>query len=180
MASQAVINGMLSFAKKYGGDMIAALNNSPIFFAVMLVQASNESGYGTSYSAVHRNNFFGIMQGKNKRVFNTPQDCFTFYSNLISSGSIYVNAGVPAANDPYAQIRAIANAGYYDANTDDTLPTAQKPPNKRWTAQQSADHYYATNKIFLDGILLSVKIGRINSNTIAAAKTSLVNVLSLV
>ena len=160
--------------------MIAALNNSPIFFAVMLVQGSNESGYGTSYSAVHRNNFFGIMEGKKKRVFNTPQDCFAFYANLLTSSPVYVNAGVTTATDPYAQMRAIANAGYYDANTDDTLPVSQKTPNKIWTAQQSADHYFSTNKIFLDGILLSVKIGRINSSTIAQAKTSLVNITSLV
>lgn len=176
----AAVTRMLSFAKKYGKDMISALNNSPVFFPVMLVQASNESGYGTSYSAVHRNNFFGIMEGGHKKVFSSPQDCFNYYANLLSGVQRYVNAGVPTATDPYKQMRAIADAGYYDANNDDNLPASQRPPNKRWTAKQSADRYYSINKLFLDEILLKLPIGRINDSTVAQAQTSLANLTSMV
>lgn len=173
----------LSFAKKYGQDMISALNNSPIFFAVMLVQASNESAYGTSYSAVHRNNFFGIknQNAKGKRIFSTPQECFNFYASLLTSAGRYIKAGVLTATDPYNQIRAIANAGYYDANDDkDNLPPSQLPPNKRWTAQQSADRYYNLNRVILDEIMLSLKIGRITNNNLAQTQASLANMLTMV
>lgn len=164
---------MLQFAKFYGKDMIAALNGSPIYFAVMLVQASNESGYGTSYSAVHRNNFFGIMQGKKKKVFASPQDCFSYYINLLSNSPRYLAKGVSSSTSPYEQIRRIADAGYYDANNDDTLPASQKYPNKKWTAAQSADHYYSVNKKLIDSMLLAIPIGTVNNNTLASASKTL-------
>jgi len=177
MASASVTR-MLSFAKKYGTSMVTALNNSPVFFAVMLVQACNESGYGTSYSAVHRNNFFGIMENRRNRNFNSPTDCFSYYVNLLTTKPIYQVAGVGSALDPYKQIRAIANAGYYDGNNDATLPKSQLPPNKIWTAQQSADHYYATNKSFLDGVLLSLPIGRVSNQNIASATASISSLIA--
>jgi hypothetical protein len=182
MASAATIKS-LSFVKKYGNDMFLALNGTRLFFPIMLIQAVNESWYGTSYSAVHRNNFFGIKNPNNKgmRVFNTPQDCFSYYANLLTTSSRYVNAGVNSASDPYAQMRSIANAGYYDAN-DDTgnLPALQLPPNKIWTAQQSADRYYNLNKILLDEILLNLKVGIINNSNLAQAQTQLANLNSII
>jgi len=171
----AAVERMLSFAKKYGNDMINALNNTPIYFSVCLVQACNESGFGTSYSAVHRNNFFGIMEGKKHKVFNTPMSCFNYYANLLSTIPRYINSGVVTATSPYIQMRAIANAGYYDANTDYNLPASQLPPNKIWTAQQSADKYYNTNKYFLDGILYKLPIGKISDQTVATSVNYLSN-----
>jgi len=147
--------------------MIKALDGSNIYFAVMLVQACNESGYGTSYAATHRNNFFGIAGGK--AIFKTPYDCFAYYVKLLETYPNYVNAGVSNAINPYNQIKAIANSGYYDANTDENLPPSQLPPNKTWTPTQSAARYYSINKGFLDGILLRLPIGLINSQNAATA-----------
>ena len=173
----AAVNRMLSFAKVYGSDMIKALDGSGVYFTVMLVQACNESGYGTSYAATHRNNFFGIAGGKAK--FTTPYECFAYYVKLLNTYPTYVSAGVTSANSPYSQIADIANSGYYDANTDENLPPSQLPPNKTWTAAQSAKRYYNINKIFLDEILLKLPIGLINSqnattasNLIASTQTS--------
>ena len=163
----AAVNRMLSFAKQYGNDMIKALDGSNIYFPVMLVQACNESGYGTSYAATHRNNFFGIAGGK--AVFKTPYDCFAYYVKLLQTYPTYVNANVGGSNSPYKQMQAIANSGYYDANTDENLPPSQLPPNKTWTPAQSAQRYYNINKGFLDGILLRLPIGLINSQNAATA-----------
>lgn len=163
----AATNRMLSFAKVYGNDMIKALDGSGIYFPVMLVQACNESGYGTSYSATHRNNFFGIAGGK--AIFKTPYDCFTYYVNLLQTYPNYVNSNVGTASGPYNQIKAIANSGYYDANTDETLPVSQLPPNKVWTKAESNARYYSINKKFLDGILLVLPIGLINSQNASTA-----------
>jgi hypothetical protein len=163
----AATNRMLSFAKVYGNDMIKVLDGSGIYFPVMLVQACNESGYGTSYSATHRNNFFGISGGK--AIFKSPYDCFFYYVNMLQTYHNYVNAGVGTASDPYNQIKAISDSGYYDANTDENLPPSQLPPNKTWTAAQSAQRYYNINKGFLDGILLRLPIGLINSQNASTA-----------
>ena len=163
----AAVNRMLSFAKVYGKDMIKALDGSGVYFPVMLVQACNESGYGTSFAATHRNNFFGIAGGKAK--FNTPYECFTYYIKLMTTYPTYANAGVTSAKSPYIQMFDIANSGYYDANTDDNLPPSQLPPNKTWTPAQSAKRYYNINKGFLDEILLKLPIGLINSQNSATA-----------
>jgi len=166
-------NRMLSFAKTYGKDMIRALDGTGIYFPVMLVQACLESGYGTSYAAVNRNNFFGIKGGKAK--FKTPYDCFAYYSKLLSNSPNYEKNNVANSTSPYSQITNIANSGYYNGNDDDTLPASKRPPKYRWTAQTSAKHYYDSVKPFLDGILLVLPIGLINSQTASNAGVLIAN-----
>ena len=152
----ASVNRMLSFAKKYGNDMIEALDGTGIYFPVMLVQACLESGYGTSYAAQHRNNFFGIKGGK--AIFKTPYDCFKYYATLLSSNPTYSSNGVNKSSSPYLQVQNIAKSGYYTGNDDETLPVSQRPPNYYWTPEASAKHYYNSIKPFLDGLLLKLPI----------------------
>ncbi len=175
MSQAIIVKAMLSFAKKYGNDMVAALNGSNIYFSVMLVQGSIESAFGKSSAAKNKNNFFGILSGNSIRSFATPQACFEYYVNLLSTKSIYVNKGVNTATDPYKQIFAIADAGYYSANNDWNIPAAQRPPNKVWTHAESAQRYYNTNKGFIDAILLALPIGKINNSNIAASSSSVTN-----
>lgn len=163
----------LQFCKTYAQDLSDALVDTPIFFAVCVAQACAESGYASSYSAIHKNNFFGIMQGSTTKKFDTPKDCFTFYVNNLINYPSYIKTGVANATTPYLQLRAIADGGYYSANNDDNLDKKQRPPYKIWTLQESADKYYKYVKQFIDKVLLNISIGKITSNTYAQSQNIL-------
>lgn len=160
----------IAFAKRFGSGMVAALNNSPIFFSVMLTIASTESGFGRSFSARTRNNFFGIMQGKGHRVFSTPQQCFEYWVDFLTRMERYVSAGVTTAKSPEEQIKAMARGGYYSANNDtkSTLPPNLQAKYGRVTPQESADWYYKKNKQKLDVILEVLPIGKISNQNATA------------
>lgn len=160
----------VAFAKKYSNDMVSALNNTPIFFSVMLTIASTESGFGRSFSARNRNNFFGIMQGKGHRVFRTPQECFEYWVDFLTRMERYIKAGVTTAKSPEQQIKAMAIGGYYSANNDtkSTLPPNLQAKYGRVTPQESADWYYKKNKQKLDVILEVLPIGKISNQNATA------------
>lgn len=173
-------HNMLVFTKKYGKAMNEALKNSPIFFSVMLAQASLESGYGTSTAAKRKNNFFGVLSGGVTATFTNPRDAFHSQIDLFSDPSMpYIRNGVLSAKTPYAQIRAIANSGYYSMNNDETLKgksvvSGYKWNGKRWAGanfslKQSADWYYNNLKGFVDDALFVLPIGLINDATYAQA-----------
>lgn len=166
----------LQFCKTYAQDLSDTLVDSPIFFSVCVAQACVESGYGSSYSAIHKNNFFGIMQGSTTRKFNTPKDCFVYYVNNLINYPSYIKTGVTTASTPYLQLRAIADAGYYSANNDYNLDKTQRPPYKIWTLQESADKYYKYVKSFIDKVLLNLPIGKITSSTYAKTQSTLLGI----
>lgn len=172
MALSASQKAALLFAKQYGQQMIPALNESPLFFSVMLAIASTESGYGKSYSAKNKNNFFGIMKNrKETKDFNSPKECFEYWVKMLSTKDRYVIAGVGSATSPYEQIKAMALGGYYSANNDtkSTLPAYLQAKYPNCTDKESANWYYEKNKKMLDAILLALPIGKIsNSNSIAS------------
>lgn len=170
----------IAFAKRFGSGMVAALNNSPIFFSVMLTIASTESGFGTSDAAKYRNNFFGIMKGKSTRAFNSPQECFEYWVDFLTRMKRYIDAGVTNAKSPEQQIKAMAIGGYYDANTDtkDTLPQNLQRKFGKITAQESSDWYYKKNKQKLDVILDVLPIGKIN-NANALASNQLIQSVNI-
>lgn len=156
---------MLRFAKA-NPDMIRALEGKDIFFPVILAIGYAESGF-TSNAARYRNNFFGIDNGDRK--FRTAGDAFKFQANLFYEQP-YTSNNVIGAKDPYEQLRRIADSGYYSANNDYSLPKTQRPPYKRWTAQQSADKYYNTVKGFINDALIAIPVGKvINSSKIIAS-----------
>ena len=173
MALSASQKAVLRFAKTYGNSMVAALNEKPIFFSVMLTIASTESGYGKSYSAVNRRNYFGIMKSRTQKMsFNSPKDCFDYWVDLLVNQNRYIAAGVPTASSPYEQIKNMALGGYYSANNDvkSTLPPNLQAKYGRVTAKESADWYYTKNKEMLDAILLVLPIGKItNKNAVASS-----------
>jgi hypothetical protein len=166
----------LRFCKTYANDLVNALVDTPIFFAVCVAQACAESGYATSYSAINKNNFFGIMQGSKTKKFDTPTDCFTFYVNNLINYPSYIKTGVANATTPYLQLRAIADGGYYSANNDDNLDKTERPPYKIWTLQESADRYYKYVKSFIDKVLLNLPIGKITSDNYMDAQQALTNI----
>ena len=169
----------ISFAKRFGNDMVAALNNKPIFFSVMLTIASTESGFGRSFSARNRNNFFGIMKSKwEQRTFASPQQCFEYWVELLTTRSWYVNARVTTAKTPEEQIKAMARGGYYSANNDtkSTLPPNLQAKYGRVSNQESADWYYKKNKQKLDVILEVLPIGKISNQNYASYSQLIQNV----
>ena len=181
MALSASQKEVLRFAKTYGNSMISALNEKPIFFSVMLTIASTESGYGKSYSAIKRNNYFGIMKNrKEKMSFNSPKDCFDYWVDLLVNKNRYIIAGVPTSINPYEQIKAMALGGYYDANNDtkSTLPTNLQSKYGRITPKESSDWYYTKNKQMLDAILLTLPIGKVNNKN-AVASSNLFNTINV-
>jgi hypothetical protein len=170
--SQAVQNNMLVFAKRYGKDMLEALNGSDIYFPVMLAQASLESGYGTSAAAKNKNNFFGVMwNGKTKR-FQSPKDAFEKQVDMFYKPNLpYQSNGVTTSTSPYEQARRIADSGYYSLANDNTLPAAMKAriAKNGFTAKESSDWYYNKLKIMIDNALTVLPLGKINDASIAQA-----------
>jgi hypothetical protein len=186
-------HNMAVFLKKYGTDMVAALNNSPIYFSVMLAQACLESGYGTSSAAKNKNNFFGVLSGSTTATFNSAQDAFNHQIAMFQNPSLpYIAGGVLTANSPYNQIRAIANSGYYSMTNDETLGGDNVKKGTVWngytwngriwvgsnfTPQQSADHYYNNLKGFIDDALFVLPLGKIVSSSTAQADSSIASLV---
>lgn len=164
-------HNMLVFTKIYGKEMLDALNGSDIFFPLMLAQASNESGYGTSKAAKNKNNFFGVMAGRVTATFKTPKDAFDKQIKLFYNPNLpYLSHGVTSASTPYEQARRIADSGYYSLGNDDTLPPYMKAKVARgYTAKDSADWYYNRLKGFIDDALTVLPLGKINNTTLAQA-----------
>jgi hypothetical protein len=188
--SAAVQHNMLVFLKKYGNNMVDALNGSDIFFPLMLAQASIESGYGQSNAAKNKNNFFGVMSGNTTKTFRSPTEAFTKQVELFYKPNLpYFNKGVTTATSPYDQARKIADAGYYSMNNDETLPKSVtsgctwNSSKQRWsctfTAKQSADWYYGRIKNMIDDALIVVPLGKINSSNLAQASNTLIQKISI-
>jgi len=117
------------FIKKYGVDIAMAIDGSGLYFAMVVGQKCNESGYGTSNLAVNFNNFGGIQYGAgvdgaighNGRwaVFPTPYACFKAYVNTIKSPKKnYLKMGVLSATSPEEQLKRIILGGYCPPTTD--------------------------------------------------------------
>ncbi len=181
------------FLKRYGSLLASALNNQPIFFSAMWAQACNESGYGTSSAAKNKNNFFGILSGGYTRRFGSPAEAFAYQASLLQDANMpYVAAGVLTATTPYAQIRAIANGGYYSMTNDETLGGSNVQVGTRWggytwngrkwvgsnfTDKQSADHYFNVLKGFVNDALLVMPIGKVNSQGLAQIQSNIANTI---
>ena len=164
-------HNMLVFTKKYGKDMLQALNGSDIYFPVMLAQASVESGYGSSAAAKNKNNFFGVMYGSKTKSFGSAREAFAKQVEMFYKPNLpYQAHGVTTATSPYDQARKIADSGYYSLGNDDTLPAYMKAKvAKGYTAKDSADWYYSKLKSFIDDALTVLPLGKINDATYAQA-----------
>ena len=86
----------------------------------VMAQGIVESGAGTSYQARHKHNLFGLgaydSQPYSSSQFETDEDCWRAYFEIISNKPRYVDSGAlnhPA--DPYAYIQVIKDAGYATA-----------------------------------------------------------------
>lgn len=169
--SPAIQHNMLVFTKKYGRNMLDALNGSDIYFPLMLAQASLESGYGTSSAAKNKNNFFGVMYGGTTKSFKSARDAFAKQVEMFYKPNLpYQSHGVTTATSPYEQARRIADSGYYSLGNDDTLPPNMKAKVARgYTAKDSADWYYSKLKNMIDNALAVMPIGKINDTTFAQA-----------
>lgn len=80
---------------------------------VMLGQAALETGYGRSWQAQARNNWFGLGAYNNNTSFaySSIEECIEYYAKLISSNARYSKA-YEARNNPEKMIREIKNSGY--------------------------------------------------------------------
>jgi hypothetical protein len=171
-----VQHNMVVFTKKYGTDMVTALNNTPIYFSFMLSQACLESGYGTSSATKKKNNFFGVLNGNTTASFATPKDAFMRQITMFSNGNLpYISHGVLSATTPYLQARAVADSGYYSMNNDDTLPASLAGQKGSFTDKQSADYYYKQLKSFIDDALTVFPFGKVSITNVMALNTTIAN-----
>ena len=140
-------------------DVITSVKDKDVFLPVILAIGYGESGFNSA-AARDKNNFFGIANGDSS--FDSPHSAFAFQADLFYKAP-YSEHKVTSATTPYDQLRRIADSGYYSANIDYSLPKSQRPPNKRWTAKQSADKYYSDIKGFIDDALKVVPYGKVTS-----------------
>jgi hypothetical protein len=184
-------HNMIVFAKQVGTDMVAALNNTPIFFPFMLAQACAESGYGTSSAAKRKNNYFGVMNGNTTASFASPKEAFVRQIMMLSNANLpYVSHGVLSANSPYLQARAVADSGYYSMTNDQTLGGDKVVKGTIWsgytwngvkwegsnfTNKQSADHYYKILKSFINDALIVFPFGKVDATTVMAINDAIIN-----
>ena len=122
MPSKVCIDRTQKFLRLYGMQIARAIADTPLFYAGVIGQKCNESGYGTSPMAVKYNNFCGIT-GKPQEAygsyksggytwakFATPYDCFRCYARVTTSLARYNKAML--ATSPEEQIKALVDAGY--------------------------------------------------------------------
>jgi len=161
---------MLRFLLK-NPDVITSVKDLPVFLPVILAIGYGESGFNSD-AAKKRNNFFGIANGNSS--FNSVGSAFAFQASLFFKAP-YSEHKVTDATTPYDQLRRIADSGYYSANIDYSLPASQRPPNKHWTAAQSADKYYADIKGFIDDALKVINNGKVTSANVNQILASINN-----
>ena len=132
----AITETKISFIRRYWAVAVAAAKHFGLNPVVLLAQAAQESGWGTSYSAGHRRNFFGILavgapnlwwDGRGTpssvnphlvfRVYDTDSDSFHDYARLISRKYPAVAA---LSHDIDAYAAAMAASDYiFEGNGDD-------------------------------------------------------------
>lgn len=83
--------------------------------AVLLGQAALETGYGTSYNAQVKNNWFGLgaydANPEKSFSFSSPEESIRYYAELISKDPRYAKA-YEKRDNPFEMIREIKKAGY--------------------------------------------------------------------
>ncbi len=167
MPSQAVIDNTKKFLKLYGKDIATAIANTNLFFAAVVGQKCNESGYGTSNIAKNGYNFGGIRGrpqeaiGKTSNgwaIFATPYDCFKCYVRFILSKPQY--AKVLLATSPEEQIKALVNAGYCEIITNKNsagyMPSADYYLKRCQGAVDVTRDVCPTGKITSDNLALAI------------------------
>lgn len=131
----------IKFAQEYYPLAREAGNRYNINPVVILAQAAHESGWGSSYSATARRNFFGVTaigspnqywdgtksqsssSGLWFRVYKTDQDSFYDFARLISSK--YKEAA-RVSYDTAAYAHAIAYSPYISEKVGDNRPLYEK------------------------------------------------------
>lgn len=123
------------FINKHKKDVIDASSGTNLFPSVKMAQMILESGWGKSTNAKLANNYFGIKKGtgwkgetiklntpkdaskvSEFRKYASPYDSIVDHSSFLIKNKRYENAGVFKAKTPEEQIKAIAKAGYAEAN----------------------------------------------------------------
>lgn len=113
------------FASQIAPDVISNCINTGVFPSVVIAQAIEESGSGSSKQAQQMNNLFGHMAsaswtgrkartvpgGHFWRVYDSIAQCVSAHINILKK-SAYRLAGVITANTPFQQALALQTAGY--------------------------------------------------------------------
>lgn len=113
------------FAGRIAPAVIQQCINTGVFPSVVIAQAIQESGSGTSKLAQLANNLFGHMastlypgkkiqlvhDGKLWRAYNSVLDCIGDHIGILKHAKYQV-AGVIRAKTPYQQAQALQSAGY--------------------------------------------------------------------
>ena len=113
------------FASQISTDAVNACINTGIFPSVVIAQAIEESGSGSSKLARMFNNLFGHMAGlgwlgkkgqtvpggKYWRAYNSIGESVAAHIHILTKPK-YILAGVPTAKTPFEQVIALQKAGY--------------------------------------------------------------------
>jgi flagellum-specific peptidoglycan hydrolase FlgJ len=118
------------FADTIAPNVITDCINTGVFPSVVIAQAMQESGYGSSYQAQHYKNIFGhtasasysgpkkqtVPGGMFWRVYNSIADSISAHISILKK-PVYRLAGAFKATTPFEQAAALQKAGY-DAGAD--------------------------------------------------------------
>lgn len=121
-----------SFAQQIAPDVIAKCLNTGVFPSVVIAQAIEESGSGTSQIAQRFNNLFGHMATANYtgkkgqttphgnfwRWYSTIGDCIAAHISILKKPK-YQLSGVTRAKTPFEQAQALQLGGYNQGKDKD-------------------------------------------------------------
>ena len=105
------------FIRQYGKDIVDAISNKNLYFEAVVAQKALESAFGTSELVANNNNFFGLMSNGTFVKFNSPNECFLAYVEIVESE--FSKALI--ASSPEEQLYKMAESGYIG---NEMTPTA--------------------------------------------------------
>lgn len=97
------------FIARYWAPAVEVGSRHGLHPCAILAVAGKEGAWGTSYSARHRNNFFGLKPGGTFAVFADAAACFDFFGRLMERR---YPAAVQASGDPVAFGQRLAFSPY--------------------------------------------------------------------
>ena len=113
------------FVSTYYPDALAASQQTGISPSIILAQAAQETGWGTSSAALNQNNFFGISPGGNLATYNSPQEGFNAYANLLNTPNYSSKLSGVNLSDPGGVVGALVAGQYNTADPNYTGAVTQ-------------------------------------------------------
>ena len=147
------------FIARYWAAAVEVGSRHGLHPCAILAVAGKEGAWGTSYSARHRNNFFGLKPGGKFAVFADATACFDFFGRLLARKYA---AAVQASSDPDAFGQRMAYSRY----------VAEPPAGKQAYARSLPAYWREVAKVAQRLGLASTPLLAERTTFIATRKTS--------